>query len=74
MAQRFRLHFNRIAMQRGDPRIWSLQLSGQCIHAREVICHVPLQTQYRPEKRQNPRAFLTGRGIITHVGDKVVIV
>jgi len=59
----FYLHFNRIAMQRKDPKVWSIQTSKGCFHAEHVICAVPLKTVNRPLKRTNPRYFLKGQGM-----------
>lgn len=57
----FYLHFNRIAMQRGDPNVWSIRTSKGCFHAKNVVIQVPLETVFR-ENGPNPRAFLKGRG------------
>lgn len=59
-----RVHFNRIAMQRGDPRVWSIQMSDRCYHARGVMMDVPMRTEYKPEKRDNPRAFFQCYGYL----------
>lgn len=58
----FYLHFNRIAMQRGDPKVWSIRTSKGCFHAEKVVVEVPLETVFKPEKKQNPRAFFKGVG------------
>lgn len=56
----FYLHFSQLAMKRGDPKVWSVITSKECLHAQEVICHVPLTTVYKPGNK-NPRAFLKGK-------------
>lgn len=61
-----RVHFNRIAMQRGNPRVWSIQMSDRCLHAREVWMVVPMRTEFKPDKRTNPRAFFTCRGYVRY--------
>lgn len=58
----FHLHFNKIAMQRGDPNVWSIRTSKGCFHAKQVVIQVPVQTNYVPTRKNNPRAFLTGIG------------
>jgi hypothetical protein len=58
----FYIHFNRIAMQRGDKRVWSIRTSKGCLHAERVICLVPLETVYKATQKNNPRAFFKGRG------------
>jgi len=70
--RKFRLHFNRINMQRGNPNIWTVHLSDKCIQVREVQVAVPIETIYRPEARQ-PRAFLCGKGIVTVQGHTAYI-
>jgi len=70
--RKFRLHFNRINMQRGNPNIWTVHLSDKCIQVREVQVSVPIETIYRPEARQ-PRAFLSGKGIVTVQGNTAYI-
>ena len=60
----FYLHFNRIAMQRGDPKVWSIRTSRGCYHAAEVQCTVPVETVFKADARSNPRAFLRGVGVV----------
>lgn len=57
----FYLHFNRIAMQRGDPKVWSIRTSRGCFHAERVMVQTHVETVYKPRARQ-PRAFFRGRG------------
>lgn len=58
----FYLHFNRIAMQRKDPKVWSIRTSKGCFHAEKIVCKVPLETIYKPDSKSNPRAFFKGFG------------
>jgi glycine/D-amino acid oxidase-like deaminating enzyme len=60
----FYLHFNRIAMQRKDPRVWSVRTSKGCFHAERVVVAVPVASTFRAESRQ-PRAFFKGMGFGT---------
>lgn len=71
--RKFRVHFNRIAMQRKQPDVWSVQLSDRCLHASRVDILVPVCTMFNPDKKQNPRAFFTGIGVARQRGDVVVI-
>jgi hypothetical protein len=61
--RKFRLHFNRINMQRGKDTVWTIHLSDECIPAVDVECHVPVRTVFRPNGPQ-PRAWFEGRGEI----------
>jgi glycine/D-amino acid oxidase-like deaminating enzyme len=58
----FHVHFNRIAAQRGDPRVWSIRTSKGCFHAKQVLITTHIQTNYVPTRKSNPRAFFSGRG------------
>lgn len=60
----FRLHFNRINMQRGEENVWTVHTHGMCLQGREVSCSVPLTTVFNPNGRQ-PRAYLHGRGRVS---------
>ena len=71
--QKFRVHFNRIAMQRKQPEVWSVQLSDRCLHAAQVEIRVPCATVFSPEKKENPRAFFVGLGVARQRGDRVII-
>lgn len=69
--KKFVLHFNRINMQRGNPAVWTVHNSEGCHQAEEVVVKVPLETRYRPNGRQ-PRAVLTGRGVVRRISPAVV--
>jgi hypothetical protein len=60
---KFRLHFNRINMQRGLPGVWTIHYRGQCVAAKEVVLNVPVNTVFRPQARQ-PRAWFEGQGVL----------
>jgi hypothetical protein len=56
-----RIHFNRIAMQRKDPRVWSAHTSKSCnMSEKIVVMHNGvkiLETVFNPSGKQ-PRAYL----------------
>jgi hypothetical protein len=66
----FYLHFNRIAMQRNDPKVWSVRTSKGCFHAESVMVNLPLVTIFKPHQKNNPRAFFKGYGYGMWVTDK----
>lgn len=70
----FWLHFNRINVQRGNPDVWTVHLSDQCIQAKSVRVYVPLQTVYKGATARQPRAYMKGKGIIRVHKDYVSIV
>lgn len=57
-----RIHFNRQGAPKGWP--WTVHTSKECIRAKEVRCKVPTSTAWKPEKKDNPRAFITAQGTI----------
>lgn len=65
--RKFKLHFNRVNMQRGKDQVWTIHLSDQCIPAVGVDVNVPLRAVFNP-KRTQPRAWLEGYGTINQIG------
>jgi hypothetical protein len=56
---KFYAHFNRVAMQRGQSKVWSLHVKGVCMQAESIKFNVPLTTRFVAGGRQ-PRATLRG--------------
>jgi hypothetical protein len=54
------VHFNRIAMQRGDDHVWTVHTSKACFNVKAVEIFAHMTTQYDPKGRQ-PRAKFVGR-------------
>ena len=71
-AVKFRVHFNRVNMQRGNPNIWTVHTSKACHQGRSVRILVPVETVYNPEGRQ-PRAYFSGRGRIKDDNGTIVL-
>jgi hypothetical protein len=67
--RKFRLHFNRVNMQRGKPQVWTIHLSDRCVPAREVHVQVPVQTVFRPSGPQ-PRAWFEGYAVVIGITDQ----
>jgi hypothetical protein len=61
--RKFKIHFNRINMQRGNPNIWTVHWADRCIQAEEIQVNGTIATVYRPEGRQ-PRAWFEGKGVV----------
>lgn len=55
-----KVHFNRVAIQRGDDHVWTVHTSEGCFAVKSVHINAPVQTVYNKEGRQ-PRAFFRGR-------------
>lgn len=62
-SRKFRVHFNRVNMQRGLPTIWTIHLSDRCIPCTQITMNVPVTTVFRPNGPQ-PRAWFEGKGIV----------
>jgi predicted HAD superfamily Cof-like phosphohydrolase len=58
---KMRLHFNRVNMQRGNPKVWTASSSQRCMQATKILIQhkgkTILETIFSPESRQ-PRAYL----------------
>lgn len=53
------VHFNRIAMQRGEEHVWTVHNSRGCFNVREVRIQTPMNSIFDPKGRQ-PRAKFKG--------------
>lgn len=60
MTWKFFSHFNRINMQRKDPKVWTVHFRNVCYQGTGIIFNVPTSTTYDPDGRQ-PRAKMVGR-------------
>lgn len=72
-----KLHFNRVNMQRKDPRIWSAHTSRACNPSENVVVMrdgvIVARTIFQPEKKDNPRAWIELYGDVT-IKDGVTVV
>lgn len=57
------VHFNRIAMQRQEPQVWSVHNRFGCFQVRKVFMHVPMESVFDPNGRQ-PRAKFKGLALL----------
>lgn len=73
---KLRLHFNRVNMQRGNKKVWTVHTSKGCYQAKEVVImhhgEQILGTVFKPDGKQ-PRAYLEGYGKIYKTADGVLI-
>ena len=69
----FWVHFNRINVQRGDPDVWTVHLSDQCIQVQHVEIRVPVSTVYRGATARQPRAYFKGKGVVRVSDDTATI-
>jgi hypothetical protein len=67
---KIRLHVNRHELRKGaEAWPWTIHTSRACTPAREVVISIPMVSEYQPEKRQNPRLWLVGRGRVVDRGE-----
>lgn len=66
-----RFHYNRQQAANGKP--WTLHTSKGCFSAAHVVFETPLETEEKPEKKQNPRYFLKCNGRIVWYGNTAVV-
>jgi hypothetical protein len=69
---KFRAHFNRINMQRGNPNVWTVHNSRACYQGKEIHLLVPVKSVFNPGGRQ-PRAYFEGYGHVEVVGSAVFV-
>lgn len=53
------MHFNKPGSSKGTP--WTVHYRGVCHIVREIQCKVPMVSEWKPEKKSNPRAFFTAQ-------------
>ena len=51
------MHFNKPGSHKGTP--WTIHFRGICYLVKEIVCKVPMKSEWKPEKKSNPRAFFT---------------
>jgi len=56
---KFRAHFNRVNMQRGNPNVWTVHTSRGCFQGTGIVSHVTMATVYKANGPQ-PRAYFEG--------------
>ena len=66
------IHYNKQKSAYGFP--WTVRTSKACIPASRVVINTPLEAIYKPEKKNNPRAFLRTIGFIKLSNDGVVTI
>jgi hypothetical protein len=51
------MHFNKPGSKKNTP--WTVHYRGACYLVSEIRCHVQMVSEWKPNKKQNPRAFFT---------------
>ena len=53
------MHFNKPGAPKGTP--WTVHYRGTCYLVAEIQCQVPMVSEWKPERKTNPRAFFTAQ-------------
>lgn len=53
------MHFNKEGSKVGRP--WTIHYRNVCYLVSEIRCMVPMVSEWKPNKKSNPRAFFTAR-------------
>jgi hypothetical protein len=53
------IHFNKPGSKKGQP--WTVHYRGVCYLVSEIQCQVPMVSEWKPNKKTNPRAFFTAQ-------------
>lgn len=51
------MHFNKPGAHKGTP--WTVHYRGVCYVVKEIICKTPMLSEWKPNRKTNPRAFFT---------------
>lgn len=57
------VHFNRIAMQRKEPWVWTVHNSLGCFQVQKVVLKCPMETVFKADGPQ-PRAKFKGPAFV----------
>ena len=53
------MHFNKPGSKKNTP--WTVHYRGVCYVVSEIRCNVPMISEWKPNKKDNPRAFFTAQ-------------
>ena len=53
------MHFNKPGSRNGTP--WTVHYRGVCHLVRAIECHATMTSEWKPDKKENPRAFFTAQ-------------
>jgi hypothetical protein len=53
------MHFNKPGSRQGKP--WTVHYRGVCYVVTSIDCRIAMRSEWKPEKKQNPRAFFTAQ-------------
>lgn len=66
------MHFNKPGSSHGKP--WTVHYRGVCHVVTEIKCNVPMTSEWKPNKKENPRAFFTAQAANVEITSENVAV
>lgn len=66
------MHFNKPGSKNGNP--WTVHFRGVCYVVSSIDCKVPMVSEWKPNKKSNPRAFFTAQASSLEITDNNVAV
>jgi hypothetical protein len=69
---KFRAHFNRVNMRRGNPNVWTVHNSRGCFQGQAIHSYVSMRTIFKKDGRQ-PRAYFEGYAHVRILGGILVL-
>lgn len=69
----FKVYFNRPAMFRGDPLVWTVKYDNRAHAVKDIDCRVPVCTRFRKDGPQ-PRAGLYGYANKIAIFDDIAVI
>jgi hypothetical protein len=53
------IHFNKFGATKDKP--WTIHYKNACYLVSKLVCKVPMTSEWKPNKKTNPRAFFTAQ-------------
>lgn len=66
------MHFNKPGSKHGTP--WTVHYKGVCHIVKGIQCQVPMNSEFKPNKKTNPRAFFTAQVSSLEVTDSGIAI
>lgn len=63
------MHFNKHGSLSGLP--WTVHYRNKCYLVSEIRCDVPMVSEFKPNKKSNPRAFFTANVSLFEIIDDI---
>lgn len=67
------IHFNKPGSKQTPPQPWTVHWRKKCYQGCKIICWVSIESEFKPNKKQNPRAFFTAQVDNVHIDSEGTI-